>query len=469
MTLGLYNKKRDFSKTNEPKGKVDSTKSSLRFVIQYHEARAKHYDFRLEHKGVLVSFAVPKGLSQKPSDKRLAIHVEDHPTSYIDFHGTIPKGNYGAGTVEIWDKGTYTTNINLSKGLKAGNFKVTLSGNKLGGTWNFAKMDEKNWIVVKCKQNKKTNNPFEKVDVQLATLVKNVPEGKKWIYEIKYDGYRTIAFCEYGKTKLISRNGIDFSKKFASIIPSLNELSQDHSFVLDGEMVVFDKNGRSNFSELQSEIKKKGNSFSYVVFDILALDGQDLRDEKLSKRKEILKKLIKNLKNNVIFSDFTKKEGQKTYNAAKKLGLEGIVAKDINSPYLGTRNLDWQKIKCRQSSEFVVGGFVTTSQNEDLSSILVGVYEDGKLVFVGKVGTGFDASQRKELNKKFSQIATKKCPFENECDIETSKNIVWIRPKLVAQIEYAEVTPTGSLRQPSFLGLRADKEPKDCVWEKQND
>lgn len=470
MALGTYNKKRNFNATSEPKGKVErNKKQQSRFVVQYHEARAKHYDFRLEHKGVLVSFAIPKGLSQKTSDKRLAIHVEDHPVSYIDFHGTIPKGNYGAGTVEVWDKGTYVADVDLSKGLKVGNFKVTLCGTKLDGTWNFARMDEKNWIAVKCKQNKKTKNPFSKVDVKLATLTKNVPEGKEWIYEIKYDGYRTLAYCEYGKTKLVSRNGIDFSKKFSPIASTLGDFSQTHSFVLDGETVVFDEEGRSNFSLLQKEIKKKGNAFCFVVFDILALDGQDLRDEKLSKRKEILKKLIKNTKNNVIFSDFVKKEGQKTFEVAKKLGLEGIVAKDINSPYLGTRNLDWRKIKCRQSSEFVVGGFVTSDENKDLSSILIGAYLGKKLKFVGKVGTGFDDLQRKELNKKFSQIASKKCPFENASVVDTNKKIVWIKPKIVVQIEYAEITPFGSLRQPSFLGLRVDKEPKDCVWEKQND
>lgn len=467
MTLGTYNKKRNFNATNEPKGKVErKQKQQSRFVVQYHEARAKHYDFRLEHKGVLISFAIPKGLSQKTSDKRLAIHVEDHPVSYIDFHGTIPKGNYGAGTVQIWDKGTYSVDIDLSKGLKNGNFKVALFGEKLCGTWNFAKMDEKNWIAVRCKKEK-AKNPFSKVDVQLATITKNVPEGKEWIYEIKYDGYRTLAFCEYGKTMLVSRNGVNFSKKFSPVAATLDDLSKNCCFVLDGETVVFDEKGRSNFSMLQKEIRQNGDAFCFVVFDILAFEGEDLRDKKLIERKQILKKLLKNAKNNVIFSDFVKKEGQKTFEIAKKLGLEGIVAKDINSKYCGTRNLDWRKIKCRQSSEFVVGGFVTTDENKDLSSILIGAYVGKKLKFVAKVGTGFDDSQRKELNKTFSAIATNKCPFENVGNAK--KNVVWTKPKLVAQIEYAEITPSGSLRQPSFLGLRVDKTPKECVWEKNNE
>lgn len=470
MTLNLYNKKRDFSKTHEPKGKVETSKSSSRFVVQYHEARAKHYDFRLEHKGVLVSFAIPKGLSQKHSEKRLAIHVEDHPVDYINFSGTIPKGNYGAGTVEIWDKGTYSTDINLTKGLREGNFKVTLDGGKLKGTWNLAQMDEKNWIAVKCKQKERMlKNPFAKVDVQLATLVKSIPTGKNWIYEIKYDGYRTLAFRENGKTKLLSRNNLDFSTKFLSVLPALNDLSKGSSFVLDGEMVVFDENGRSNFSKLQNEIKRKGNAFSYVIFDILALDGEDLRDKPLLERKEILKILLKNAKPNLIFSDFVKNRGKQSFEAAKKLGLEGIVAKEINSKYSGKRNLDWQKIKCRFSQEFVVGGFVTTSQNKDLSSILVGVYEDGKLVFVGKVGTGFDQNTRKELNKKFSKLKLDKSPFEKVDEIKTDGKTVWLKPEIVAQIEFAERTSSGSLRQPSFLGLREDKNPRECVWEKQND
>lgn len=275
MKLKEYKNKRDFSQTDEPRGMTKKTKQK-RFVVQFHRARTDHYDFRLEHDGVLVSWAIPKGLSDKSSDKRLAVHVEDHPVDYIDFSGTIPKGNYGAGTVEIFDNGTYSTNINLTKGLKDGNFKVTLLGKKLCGTWNFSRMDEKNWLAIKCKNKTAKSNPFSKVEVELATLSKTVPTGKNWVYEIKFDGYRIVAFCEDKKVELFSRGGKDYSDKFSPICSALSSLCDGRSCVLDGEVVTFDENGRSNFSLLQKQIKSRGENFSFVVFDILALDGEDL-------------------------------------------------------------------------------------------------------------------------------------------------------------------------------------------------
>lgn len=462
MGLQKYQNKRDFSNTCEPKGKVKKSEQK-RFVVQFHRARRDHYDFRLEHGGVLLSWAIPKGLSNKTGDKRLAVHVEDHPVDYIDFHGTIPKGNYGAGTVEIFDKGTYLTNVNLTKGMKDGNFKVTLLGDKLKGTWNFSRMDEKNWLAIKCKTNSTKPNPFDKVDVQLATLCSSVPSGKNWIYEIKFDGYRIVAFCDDKKVKLSSRGGKDYSDKFSSICSALSSLCDGHSFVLDGEVVCFDDEGRSNFSLLQKEIKTKGENFSYVVFDILAKDGEDLRNKSLGERKEILKKVMKNSKKTLIYSDFLKNNGKKLFDGAKKLGLEGIVAKDINSQYLGGRNTDWQKIKCRKSQEFVVGGFLTSDKNKDLSAILVGCFEGDNLMFFGKVGTGFDASTRKEMSKELKKISVKKCPFKTCPDF---KNVVWTKPQIIAQIEFAEITSGGVLRQASFLGTREDKNPKEVVLEK---
>lgn len=465
MKLKEYKNKRDFSQTDEPCGMTKKTKQK-RFVVQFHRARTDHYDFRLEHDGVLLSWAIPKGLSDKSSDKRLAVHVEDHPVDYIDFSGIIPKGNYGAGTVEIFDKGTFSTNINLTKGLKDGNFKVTLLGKKLCGTWNFSRMDEKNWLAIKCKNKAAKSNPFSKVEVELATLSKTVPNGKNWVYEIKFDGYRIVAFCEDGKVELFSRGGKDYSDKFSPICSALSSLCEGRSFVLDGEVVTFDEKGRSNFSLLQKQIKLRGADFSFVVFDILALDGEDLREKTLGERKEILKNLLKNAKKNLIFSDFVKNNGKKVFEGAKKLGLEGIVAKDINSPYFGGRNKDWQKIKCRKSQEFVIGGFLKSEKNEDLSAILVGCFEGEKLKFFGKVGTGFDNDTRKELSQKLSKISVKKCPFF-EC--EKLENAIWTSPKLVAQIEFAELTPSGVLRQASFLGLRDDKKAKDVVLEEENE
>ena len=243
--LGEYHKKRKFSATPEPVGKVKKSKKK-RFVVQLHRARAKHYDFRLEHKGVLVSFAVPKGLSLNPKDKRLAVKVEDHPVDYIDFEGIIPKGNYGAGTVEIFDTGTYMPLENMVQGLKNGHLKVFLEGQKLRGVWALVKMEDNNWLVIKDNddyvdtQPKKVKKlPFKEISPQLATLSEDLPTGKDWVFEIKYDGYRSLAFAQNGKVKIYSRNGLDYSKKFAQITKSLEKLDANN-FVLDGEIVILD-------------------------------------------------------------------------------------------------------------------------------------------------------------------------------------------------------------------------------------
>lgn len=469
MKLEEYNKKRNFSSTNEPVGKTQET-TSLRFVVQLHHARAKHYDFRLEWKGVLISFAVPKNLSKQVGTKRLAIHVEDHPVSYINFEGTIPKGNYGAGTVEIYDSGSYFPNINLDEGFKKGNFKVNLQGQKFKGCWNFSKMDEKNWLAIKCKNNFETSfvkakkNPFGFVPVCLATLTTNVPEGKNWIYEVKFDGYRALCVCENNKVKIFSRNGKNFTAKFSSIASSLEKLCTNSSFVVDGEIVCLDKKGRSSFELLQSEIKTGGGNFCYVVFDILAFNGKDLRNQKLFERKEILEKLMKNCEKNLVFSEIIKESGKKTFEIAKKLGLEGIVAKEINSLYTGERTKFWLKIKARKSQEFVVGGITTTQKNQTLSSILVGFFENGKFVFAGKVGTGFNEETKQSLAKILLKNKTKTCPFENDCKVNES--VVWVKPKLVVQVEFASLTSKNLLRQASFVGIREDKKPSDVVLER---
>ena len=278
MSLKEYKEKRDFKKTNEPKEKLDTTKAN-RFVVQLHKARAKHYDFRLEFGGVLISFAVPKGLSNKPKEKRLAVKVEDHPVDYINFEGIIPKGNYGAGTVEIFDKGNYVALSDMKKGLKEGHIKVVLNGEKLKGAWSLVQIKDDNWIIIKIddeyaemdskkstksKKSKKIKNPFTSCAVELATLTDEIPRGKNWIFEIKYDCYRAVSFVENGKIKILSRNGLDFTQKFSSIAHSLKKLDEN-AFVLDGEIVSFDEFGRSDFSLLQSSIKQKKNNFYNIM------------------------------------------------------------------------------------------------------------------------------------------------------------------------------------------------------------
>ena len=337
MTLSEYNKKRNFAVTSEPKGKKVKSKNN-RFVVQFHRARRDHYDFRLEEDGVLISFALPKGFSYDSRDKRLAVHVEDHPLEYINFEGRIPKGEYGAGTVEVFDKGHYEADGTISDGIKKGEFKVTLYGGKLKGRWVFVRFKEDNFLAIcedgEIKKELKKKLPFYDAPVQLASLTKRVPSGKNYIFEIKYDGYRVLSYIEKGKVKLKSRNGKDFTKKFAVIAEDLESSLGDKVAILDGEVVVFDENGRSDFSMLQDSVKKGKNNFSYVVFDILAL-GEDVRDKPLLERKKLLEALSKFFTPNIILSEYVLGNGKECFEVAKKLGLEGIVAKKINSKYSG--------------------------------------------------------------------------------------------------------------------------------------
>ena len=300
MALEKYNNKRNFDETSEPKGKVKKDKNKKIFVIQHHVARAEHYDFRLEHNGVLLSWAVPKGLSVNPNVKRLAVMVEDHPLDYANFEGIIPKGNYGAGTVEIFDKGYYRAETNFDAGLKNGHLKFELFGEKYKGSWSLIKTDEKNWLLVKAKDehvgiDKKTTqnkNPFKTAKPMLAQLTNEIPKGKDWLFEIKYDGYRILSFVENGKAKLYSRNNNDYSEKFKEIARSLAQIAKQTPMVLDGEVVCFDSSGRSDFGLLQQNIKAQKGGFVYVVFDVLAFNGKDLRNKKLIERKEILQKIL---------------------------------------------------------------------------------------------------------------------------------------------------------------------------------
>ena len=419
MTLTEYNKKRNFNNTKEPVGKTKKQSKALKFVIQYHKARAKHYDFRLEYKGVLLSWAVPKGLSVNPKDKRLAVMVEDHPLDYAKFEGVIPKGNYGAGSVEIFDSGTYFALEDFNKGLKKGHLKFVLNGQKYKGAWSLVKIDQKNWLIVKAedefaqeKQNNKiTKNPFNTCSVQLATLSNTIPKGKDWLFEIKYDGYRILTFAQNNKIKMLSRNNKDYTNKFKSIANSLGKLEQP--FVIDGEIVVFDEQGRSDFGLLQNNIKNPSQNFYYVIFDILSLNGQDLRSLTLLNRKKKLELFLAKADKNLIFSSFVVGKGDQSFDFAKQNNLEGIVAKKIDSQYTGNRSDAWLKIKCYHRQEFVIGGFTTSDKNQILSSVLLGYYKNKKLIFVGKVGTGFSEETKSLLLKKFNKLQIKTSPFEN--------------------------------------------------------
>ncbi len=476
--LKKYNQKRDFSVTDEPIGKVSKASKKQKkkriFVIQFHQATTDHYDFRLEFNGVLLSWAVPKGLSNSSKDKRLAVHVEDHPLSYAGFEGEIPKNQYGAGLVEIFDKGFYEPLTSFRNGLKNGKLEFILHGEKFSGEWHLVRMDEKNWLIIKSKNGVSTPsvrksvkpNPFKTVSPMLALLSTKIPS-QDYLFEIKYDGYRILTFAEKQKITLKTRNNVDYTSKFQEIEKSLTKLCKNHTAVLDGEVVSFDENGRSNFSLLQEQIKHNGDNLSYVIFDILALDGKDLRDLPLLERKEILKKFMKICPQNLIFSSFVIGKGKQSFNLAKKNGLEGIVAKRTNSAYKSARTDDWLKIKCYNRQEFVIGGFTTTSKNKNMSAILLGYYDKDKLVYVGKVGTGFDDNSRKELRQMFNKIVAKNSPFVSFPN--TKDDVHFVKPKLVCEVQFAELTKDGVLRQPSFIELRTDKKPKQIFLEKNYD
>lgn len=471
MSLKEYNKKRNFNNTKEPIG--TKQKSSIRrFVIQYHEARTKHYDFRLEHNGVLLSFAVPKGLSMNPKDKRLAVMVEDHPIDYINFEGIIPKGNYGAGTVEIYDKGEYIPLDNIDQGLKKGLLKFILNGNKFKGEWSLINTEENKWLIIKGEdeysskgiKKKKTKIPFKNCSIQLATLTNSLPKGKDYIYEIKYDGYRIIAYVENKKVKLLSRNNNDYTNKFQNLSKSLKEIEQD-SFVLDGEVVAFDSKGKSDFGLLQESIKNNENRLYYVAFDLLYLNGQDLRTLPLIERKNKLERLLFKSNDYLIYSQHVDK-GKECFEFAKENNLEGIIAKRIDSKYLGRRTNDWLKIKCYLRQEFVIGGYSTSSKNELISALFLGYYDDKKLIYVGKVGTGFSENIKKELYLLFQKNIRKTSPFFKKIE---ENNAIWLRPIFVAEIQFTEFTKDKLLRQPSFIGLRKDKNAKEVFLEYKNE
>lgn len=471
MHLKEYNKKRKFNSTNEPFGKINSTNKN-RFVVQFHQARAKHYDFRLEYNGVLLSWAVPKGLSQNPKDKRLAVMVEEHPVDYINFEGVIPKGNYGAGTVEIFDKGNYVELEDFSLGLKKGHLKFVLLGRKLLGGWSLYKIKDDNWLLqklndeyasTKLSDSKNLNKlPFNKCDVQLATLSNSLPKGKDWVYEIKYDGYRIIAYIQNGKVSLRTRNNIDYTSKFNSLASKLKSLN---TCILDGEVVVFDNFGKTDFGLLQNSIKSKQNNFCYVIFDLLALNNEDLRGLKLLERKAKLERLLFKTDEHLIYSQHFF-QGKQTFDFAKKNNLEGVIAKNINSQYLGKRTQDWLKIKCYLRQEFVVAGYTKTEKNNIISALLLGYYKDNSLIYVGKVGTGLSEVDKKELSSMFKNQTTKICPFSKNISI---KNAIWLKPKFIAEIQYAELTKERLLRQPSFIGIRTDKKPAQITLEIVNE
>ena len=524
MSLVEYVKKRVFNKTPEPKsGK--GTGKKLSFVVQRHHASHLHYDFRLELNGTLKSWAVPKGPSMNPGDKRLAMMVEDHPIDYQHFEGIIPNGNYGAGVVLIWDHGTYTSLAdnraddvkNLRAGLKSGNLKFKLNGEKLKGEFALVKLhtaEDNSWLlikhnddfavskkyssedfvpaVVKKMVNNKSGEATSLPHIKKAKAEKNSPEideeedekpdtGKDftpmmakleakvfddedWIYERKLDGYRAIGYTGK-KAKLISRNGIDFSHKYKKITDALKQIGEEA--VLDGELVIEGKNGVSRFQDIQNYEGDKTNLvLKYYVFDLLSLKGHDLRDLELMKRKELLRAFIVPLKSEVIiYNDHIAGKGTELFNKAQKEGWEGIIGKDGKSYYnSGKRSDRWLKFKLQNSQEAIICGYTAPSgSRKHFGALVLGINEGKRIRYIGNCGTGFNDASIKELYDKMQPLETSKKPFEEKP--HQRGKITWIKPKLVCEVWYSEWTEDKHLRHPVFKGLRTDKETKKVVME----
>ena len=502
--LNEYNRKRDFEKTAEPVGEAAKSEGGLRFVIQHHMARNDHYDFRLQWRGALLSWAVPKGPSFNTRDKRLAIQVENHPLDYRNFEGTIPKGEYGGGTVMLWDEGTWEPQGDVEEGLEKGALKFLLQGQRLKGKWALARLKAKegetkdNWLLLKEKdsyakasggisefttsvrtgrtmeeigegaEDKSVKNPFGMADVQLAKLVDKIPGGDDWLYELKYDGYRILAYIEGSKASLLTRNGNDYTDRFQSVASALVTLAAGRAMVLDGEMTVTDEGGKTDFQALQSYLKNPARQpLTYIVFDLLALDGKDLRADPLIKRKEALEALMKDAPKNLWYSRHVAGGGKESFAAACKLGMEGIVGKKKDSPYSGTRNGDWIKLKCDNRQEFVIGGYSRTDKKTTgVSALLLGVYEGEDFIYAGRAGTGLGEADAKELERKFAGLARTAAPFKKPPKRRANEVITWVEPKLIAEIKFAEWTKEHLLRQASFKGLRTDKDPKAVKMER---
>lgn len=503
VKLSEYNQKRNFERSFEPEGKTEDSDEVLRFVVQHHMARRDHYDLRLEWGGALLSWAVPKGPSYDTHDKRLAVQVEDHPLDYRNFEGTIPKGEYGGGVIMLWDEGFWEPKGNVEEGLRKGELKFVLKGRRLKGKWALVRWKAKsgetkdNWLLLKEKDEyvkiasgisefttsirtgrnmaeieggddeKITRNPFSKADVQLAKLVNKVPEGEDWLYELKYDGFRIMAFVEGNSIRLITRNGNDYIKRFHDIASTLIDWAAGRAMVLDGEIAITDSSGKTDFHALQNYMRNpKAGNLTYIVFDILALDGVDLRGHHLLDRKEMLETLMKDAPKNLYYSRYVRGNGKESFVVACEAGMEGIIGKKIDSVYSGTRNGDWIKLKCDKRQEFVIGGYsLSDKRTSGVSSLLLGVYAGDELVYAGRAGTGISESDMKVLEEKFENFKRIDAPFIIAPDTRPKEKITWLKPELVAEIKFAEWTKDNLLRQASFKGMRTDKTPKDIKRE----